>query len=736
MTDNGGVTDWTSGRPFDSCNVGEAGWISETGITILLDSFMAMMAVDDGCGFWSFYHDQMTRMAGCNMQIWSAGREWEMLYDGAEFHEYNGSTPYPWENMGLFSPGDPTQQKDAQAVQVDEPWYAPREPKEDKQQAFHRTIDYGGYLGQGEKRIILGKPTDPPEQNEYDQELMFPNLYERNTGLSGMHFERSAKGFFFLKCPFIPAPKRKKRVEDPEGDTKENYKFGGVEGEGDEHMLAGQVAEKGPKPSLTRATAILDLQAYLYNWTGAHPFHYHMEDWYLPEASEVDYVEKEQLMFGKLAGQQYLDPPQATEIDIDERLTGVKIYPNRSYFGLLDDGGIVLGDGWGGEIRMVGGSLFLTTPGDTWIKSGKNCNIWSGFDNVFKAHNSTDISSTKKDLRLKADKNLQILAGNDSDDSDKQGGILLESRAETQIFNFKNKVGEEVESAGIMFKTKKAPIVAWSKDIYLRTGGGDVESGGNLILDADKGKSRILTHSSEMHHFLTTAYSMAFGKEGEFEQVNSFSKGTTVLGTPICMKGQLTIADGGITVDNGIQIANGHISSSQSAASDGKVGELKSQPLSLAKQAVRECRTLATDTLIASEKLAYTTLDEDYYKEEKPGDDDVIEQAGFSFRKQSQYKTEDWKLFEDRWQNIARLGMSSLPKWKERSVKAGSEQTYPYPGKEKTKESAEFYTQDLKGFDISQGNAKDRDDSFYEMPEYEEPQQKTLNDEYMIIIDE
>jgi hypothetical protein len=42
---------------------------------------------------------------------------------------------------------------------------------------------------------------------------------------------------------------------------------------------------------------------------------------------------------------------------------------------LLDDGGVLIGGGCGEEIRMVGGDIFLSCPGDVFMEAGRNINM-------------------------------------------------------------------------------------------------------------------------------------------------------------------------------------------------------------------------------------------------------------------------------------------------------------------------------------------------------------------------
>jgi len=78
-----------------------------------------------------------------------------------------------------------------------------------------------------------------------------------------------------------------------------------------------------------------------------------------------------------------------------------------------------------------------------------------------------------------------------------------------------------------------------------------------------------------------------------------------------------------------------------------------------------------------------------------------------------------------------------MPKWKEQSIKIGSETTYPYPGKEHYEakgDNGTFLEQDLNGYEAQQGRNADRDNNFYQEPKLAEPQPTGLDDSYSVII--
>ena len=108
----------------------------------------------------------------------------------------------------------------------------------------------------------------------------------------------------------------------------------------------------------------------------------------------------------------------------------------------------------------------LTAPGDVWIQPGRNVNIIAADDCIIKVHRSVDITSTKNDVRIKAERNLQILAGNDQSEG---GGVVIESRAPAAKYDFA-KDGEDVKHSGILLIAPDSDIACWGKSVYLRTG--------------------------------------------------------------------------------------------------------------------------------------------------------------------------------------------------------------------------------------------------------------------------
>ena len=453
------LQDFSSGRPLDATTDSNFGAITETGLLNFVDSYMNLNRVDEETGVWSFYHDQLTRVAGHNLQVWTAGHEREAFDDEGEYNDIKGYTPYYWEALGAFSfgvnvtrdltPNEWQQDPSGQA-------YSALEPCNDHQTSWLRLRDIFGYLGQAHKRILslppqCAIPAPPAPTGAFDdgttcndQDInilqvptIFPGVYEEDLALTGRKVIRTAHEYIISKYLPIPTPKRVLLAEDLNGDNSSNYMAAGNQGDGPFPQITGDVKNPGVDNScLVRAAGFMDTHAFAFNWVGDHPFYYHTLDWYLPEESALAYLPPCEApsfpppIFAQLACHQYLEEPVPIALYVDHRYGDVNYYPNNSYFALLNDGGSVWGDGFGSEIRMTAGCIWLTCPGDLYIETGKDFVVFSGYDICARAKNCIDLSATNKDVRIKAKERLWMVASGEC------GGILLESMATAAYCDF------------------------------------------------------------------------------------------------------------------------------------------------------------------------------------------------------------------------------------------------------------------------------------------------------------
>jgi len=720
--DGRNLINWIANRPFDMI-AGTHGWMTPNGMRITLNDRMAQLGVGEACGLTTFYNDMLLRLAAYNYQHWTAVREHYSMNDQEELLDYTGFAVYPWEQLGLLKRGDPRRELEPEAWQLKEPWYAHWEPKKDQQCPFHRIREFHGYLGQGSFQTVVAPPADPPEVLQLDQPQKTFGVARDFTTLSGDRCIMAARSISLVKRITIANPERLKRAEDGRGDKPENYKHSGEVGDGPPHRVTPLKAD-GDKPHLSLVAGILDMHAYMANWAGTHPFHYHTKDWDLPQEDAITFRSdpvKTQFKFDytKLRTSIFLDPPTPQTLLIDERIGLVDYYETLSHVTQTPDGSIVIGNGYGAEIRLAGADIILSAPGDVWLRSGRNLIAWAGWDAITRAQNSIDLSATKRDVRIKAEKNMQVLAA--------EGGILVESKAVGATYDY-TQTGEKVISSGIMFRAAKSEVVTTAQNIYLRTGSEDNSIlGGDITIDAHRGKRSIVTHALQQEHYVRGSFNLYYGEEGNIAAAHVFNRTNTILsgslyaedylscGKDVLVDGQIAVAGGGIAVASGSPF----------------VGKLEGTPLAKLKNQLGNFKQLAETTYPQEGTDSYQTLLEDaFYVDRKVGNDTVLRQAGFSFRAEEEYLVSDFQLYEDRWHQAARSDSWS-DFWEERPVRTQNNQdTYPYPGRTAYTEDC-YYEQPLLLFDDATGWSKPRGE-LYERPRQEAPVKKPLK-QYPVI---
>lgn len=768
MVGSSNIPDYMSGRPFDSLGSGEAGWITSTGLRLTIDDFMVQLASSEMCGVTAFYHDMLLRLAGYNLQQWAAGMEHEHIDDEGECDDTRHYAPFPWEAYGLFQPGDPRVTLTPEITQLSQPYYAAWEPKSDRQQPFARDKHYHGYLGQGGRTLLIAPPPSPPEVWQYKpgtegqaitaytsgssgggkkpadpsyQEKPPIGLHQDNVAMDGRRFMSSAKGIVISKRMLIPDATRRKRPNSDDGDNATNYKASSKFGGGPDHKITGDIKTTNEKhPTLQRAAAVLDLHAYLFNYSGLHPFHYHEKDYRTWEEQDLEHAKHDQIVpsFLELGSSMYLSPPAKKMVKIDHRYGAQEFYETESFISLLEDGGIVIADGAGAEMRMAGGSLTFSAPGDVWFKPGRNLMAWTGRDSIFRSKGSIDFSTTEKTIRFKAEKDVMITSGNGG-----VGGVLIESRATSPDYEFDG-IGDDVQLGGVVLRAKNAEVVALAPAIYLRTVGDEKTPAQDITIDCDRGKRNIVVNAHSQMHYAQGGIYHFFGPENEIEAANMFSKDFNTLCAHTGVGGPIGVI--GHVINQGwVLTAEGHIATELAEQFSYFVAPLEGRALAEVKDYLGQIDNVIHQQLPKIGDAYYDYNPEQlWYADKRPGNEAIINKIEFSFRTSEQYRiANDFVVFEDRWQQLARIGEQSLQNWEEKPVKTRVDpENYPFPGKDKFKEEV-YLEQDLDLYIYEEGGFRSRKratshdplvtEPKYEDPKYLPPTKKKLNGNYPII---
>lgn len=731
----GGAIDWSAGRPLDSTSVGEQGWQTELGGRIFIDPFMIQMMIDEVCGVSMFYADQLLRLSGYNLDLETAGSIREAHDDEGEYNDFTGTTPYPYEQAGRFARGDNFKDLSAQEWQIDKPWYSAVEPQDDRYVPWHRLREYRGYLGQGYLRQ-LAAPPDAATNRLGASAGQSPILFQEWLGLDGRLVVASARGFSFVKRVALAGPERKLLVNDPEGDNAENYRAAGLSGGGPAHRIKSTLQTRTAQPGQERVAGVRDLHAYVFNYASIHPFLAHAKDFETPDTDALPHAQSWTPDYSALAGRYSLPEPDKQQIHVDHRYGSVDYFSGQASWDITEDGSIVFLSAYGSGIVLGPNGVELHSPGDITLRSGKSVVNWAGQDIISRAQGSIDLTTTNNDIRLKADKDLQIIAGNRG-----RGGVLIESRSSGDTYEF-DEPGEKSVSSGIVLRAPNSKLLTLSAGAYVRTGGPNI-SAGDIVLDAGRGASKIISHSQSIEHHIKTRLIIWQGT-GTTERVEvkkaiaEFQPSRAVLG------GELWVNGGGVfsksvLVRGSILVADGHIATQQ-AEQNPLVSPLTGGGLAQVDSAVTRATTEATKDLVKDGQKQYDeSLKRNFYEDGKPGSNILLQKLQASLRGDEDYHRggvpEDYAVRAAPWQSTT-LGSP----WTESPVRFNDTLTYPHPGKAALVERKVFYPgtpSDLRqedGSDASHGTAAELPDAFVN-PQYSDVEPQILDGAYKTIAD-
>ena len=716
LEEDAGWIDFSQSRPLDGSSLGEWGRFDILGGGLFMDPFMKFFRVDESCGLWMFYYDRLLRLTANNFDQITAITEEMIRNDNGEGLAVAGSTPYPWETFGAFKSGVKVHQVHTdQEVQYKLPC-GKHEPVHDDQQSFYRYEEHRGYLGQAFMRHVIVPPQDRVDGetlNRFSDEAKRIGVFREQIGLDGSWAVESAHSISLAKRVLIPVPKRMLLPEDPTGDDLEqesDYKFAGTYGSGPEHKIQAIPKTSDELPHLLTVAAMSDVMAHAFNWKGLHAFHYHKKDFNTPQESDLTPLQSLQQppKFSELRNTMWMARPEPVEIEIDHRYPKTDYWETMAGIYITPDGGLVLRDGYGFELKTVGGNAQMSVPGDLLFQAGRSNVLYAGDDTIVRSQKSIDITSAQKDVRLKAERNIDVLSGNSG-----TGRLLLECKATGIDHDVAGKEGEDVDEPGIIFRTQ-GELIAWAREIYLRTGGGDI-SEGNIVLDAAQGNQKIVSSCAEFD--VHAKYGMAIGipHDDEKDLVHYFGPNVVTLPTSVGIKGPMFIKQDGLFCEGNIAIIGGHIGSD---ANNLDVGYY--QPGSDAHNQVLEALSAWSQTfkdMVDRLDTAYATdIQERWYPEKRGGHDAVIENAMYAPRNEQQLNTADFKLPEVYWAQLARLSGDTAQKWVEPVIEYQGVEMMPHPGKQKWQEEETYYTVQLKLHDAKTGLDQPRPE-LYEDPE-------------------
>lgn len=732
LNDNGGIVDFSAGGAFDHVADGDWGAVTDTGGMVFLDSFMAFMRIDEETGIFLFYDNQRARLSGHNLQIRSGIHEANYDDDQWELDYWEGhTTGSNFERMGSFDESKVSRENDVDDYQLSKPWYSRYEPTQDDQQAIFRLRTFRGYFGQGDMKTLCIPPVSASGVQQYSKQEKFPGVAEENWATDGMISIRSAKGLIIAKRAVLPNPKQMFVAEDVNGDkvddTNDNYRFRGTQSTLPlPNHKVGDMTDAMTQPSLVRAAAFRDMYMLDTQHKNLLGLRYHKLDWYVP--NESDYSFSSQMASGisdysTLANNQWLTPPDPIQLTVDSRYNNgnaVKYWPTDSYLAFLEDGSMNQADGFGSEIRMVDGSIVISCPGDIFMLAGRSIHEWAGWDVSVRGNNCVDIVANKCDVRIKAENTVFVLGGN----SGKCGGVLVESRSPGIKFACTpsgDDISEQV--GGILLRAKNSAVVTFAAQIELiLSQSGDATQGipSAIVLQAHDGL--ITTESKHFFRFLHQSAQDVFTDSNcSICGVNEYWCSSALINSKLRVANNVFV-DGCLLVYDDTTVG-GHVA----AVSLDTLTDFSTLMTAASEMSTRQSQLSTWASSACSDMRQF----------ESQTDATKVE---FYFRSSEQQQTENFVLFETKWQQEARVKGMSVQKWTENPVMGSdcfsglTKYSYPPPGKGSWVDNQSLYTQDQTLFNVNTNLAEDWGAAYeYPTPTYSEPTKQVFDGNFLII---
>jgi hypothetical protein len=156
----------------------------------------------------------------------------------------------------------------------------------------------------------------------------------------------------------------------------------------------------------------------------------------------------------------YLDPEKPTAIENMARTAGIQ---------LTDDGGIVIYGGFGEEIRLAGGNIYITCPGDVITLPGRDSVNMAPRNQIIKAdHGTLEVTSNNR-VNIAGKHNTSVVSTD--------GVLLLESKSVEDVdisdFTDVTKINGEkaTNSGGVIIKSENRVAMLADRTYIGGTGG-------------------------------------------------------------------------------------------------------------------------------------------------------------------------------------------------------------------------------------------------------------------------
>jgi hypothetical protein len=546
-----------------------------------------------------------------------------------------------------------------------------------------------------------------------------PGVFEEHRGLHGTYGVRALNRIVLAKRPSIPVARPLRVPADPGGDGPgSGYAASGRDGNDVAHLV-----RSGPSTgtdSGLRCALLPDVIVHMFNWENVHPFAYHEDDWAIPQegAAGSDIVNQTPPVYADLGTVDALPAPVPKVLDIDARFGPTSVYENESVFGMLDDGSIVIRDGWGSAIVMRGGNIELRAAGDVRLMTGRDVHVWAGYDVILKAHNSIDLTASHGDLRTAAARNSHHVSGVSG-----WGGHHFESQAQCPAHNYTDP-GQGTVSSGFTIRCPSSTVDVVAADVRVAL---DDAAPASARITFDAGTSRaVYTRAKQIVDRVTAngAVVQLFNDgAGALVSANEFAHNYAAVGSALNVKGKTCVTD--CLMVDGWVVSNYHFASVTSSARDGTVSQYNGD----------------FDATVGDidDRIAYLIgpFGSGFDAQTLPAPN--VTDAEFSFRTDTEYRSAAFTVWRSYWEQIAAADSQTLVPWVELELTGivSGDTSRPFPGDRWTQSGGYKYADTLLvDTDGWVGIDRSANRTTYESGSFGTAQSGTLSDLYKITVED
>jgi len=689
-------------RPLD---VLPGDWFKSTvlGGCFLLSEFMAKVGAAQDCGISFNGLDKMAEIISHNFSE----------DHGSQFREliHRGLTPVDVCNFALtldegLGGKPPFTEEDASVVPA----------SESQTGLFRRSLFQGGVEGLWD---VFRTDSDARTTYEFGDHI-YPGMLSRTQRMDGIMRVRSAKEIKFEKTYGIVSPwlKRELRGAPPSDPLIPDSRVD-MELKKEELKLQSDDEVSALRPLLHDAFDTVEEEKTFFQGLRRDG-----DVWYFPSVEDV-----KKKVFDE-------NPPALRTLEEQEReytladvvSKDIEVYPGRkvrlfknsSVFLMADDGGLILGDGYGAELRMNRGTVTIAAAGDLQVIPGRDLIEQVPGNRLSRVGKRVEVSSTEGAIVQKAATNMHLTSG-----GTEGGALVLENRSQpvglAEIDEEALKNGLPFGS-GVIIKNLYAGTSiqgsylhgsAYAKGKQSTAGMDENASGCDILLNAGSGTLGLRGNNASMSFRNSVALTMMEQATGLYLQSDSMmllarsrvaavtegmvvSKSTgnvfrpmlTARRVDVSRKDTLPAADPTFKVEGFIQSKSGVLSKGPLQTEKGVVANdaCNAQPLTNDAERVRV--DLVTDQIPSSSYrdlaraaagVGKSLLDRMVAEGAATQRGQKITELAFPDSDTEAYRAKNYELVAPRWQQML---PDQSRTWIEREVAhaiLGS--TYPYPGK-------------------------------------------------------